>query len=120
VHGRGFRVVAAEIKTLAKETRESSDSIGKLIAETRGRWRRRSRCSTGGEGDRSGTRGRPQQRSGFSRISDSVALVVGRIEEISEAAGGVSRSMDLVSEDRRCRLLRPTERGGERAGRGIG
>ena len=35
---------------------------------------------------------------GFSRISDSVALVVGRIEEINEAAGGVSRSMDLVSE----------------------
>ena len=99
VHGRGFRVVAAEIKTLAKETRESSDSIGKLIAETRQQMaaavemldRVEKETEAGLEAARSNDQG-------FSRISDSVALVVGRIEEINEAAGGVSRSMDLVSE----------------------
>ncbi|HEY7028713.1 MAG TPA: methyl-accepting chemotaxis protein, partial [Gemmatimonadales bacterium] len=98
-HGRGFRVVAAEIKTLAKETRESSDSIGKLIAETREQMaaavemleRVEKETNAGLEAARSNDQG-------FSRISDSVALVVGRIEEINEAASGVSRSMDLVSE----------------------
>ena len=100
VHGRGFRVVAAEIKTLAHETRESSDGIGKLIAETREQMAAAMEMLERVEKEtEAGVEAARSNDQGFSRISETVAQVVGRIEEINRrpaypADGPVSEGIE--------------------------
>jgi methyl-accepting chemotaxis protein len=98
-HGRGFRVVAGEIKKLAEETRQSSDRIGKIVAETRTRVAAAIEMLDRVEREaEEGVRATRSNDEGFRRIASAVEQVVARIEGITSSTEGVSRAMDLVSE----------------------
>ncbi len=118
VHGRGFRVVAAEIKTLAHETRESSDGIGKLIAETREQMATAMEMLERVEKEtEAGRRGRPQQRSGIQPHL-RYGRPGGRPDRRDQRGRRRRITLDGSGErgNRRCRLLRAAERRSQRAG----
>jgi methyl-accepting chemotaxis protein len=95
--GRTFAVVAAEVKKLAQNTRAATEEIGATMD------------SLTSEGDafvleiqNSMVRSR-EAESGFARINETVAEVIGLVDQVDRQADDIARSTSLIH-DSVCRV----------------
>jgi methyl-accepting chemotaxis protein len=82
--GRGFAVVADEVRKLAEESREAAASIGELIAEIQAETQRAvDVVEAGAQRTQEGTRTVESARESFAAIAASVSAVAERVEAIA-------------------------------------
>ncbi len=98
--GRGFAVVADEVRKLAEESHEAAGSIGGLIAEIQSETRQAVAAMEAGRGDiEGGTRTVTAASEAFSEIRTHVARVAGEVERVTVVAGELRESTARVGDE---------------------
>ncbi len=101
--GRGFAVVADEVRTLAEESQDASRSIAALVAEIQTETQRAvGVVETGAERTALGAESVNQARAAFDRIAGSVDDMTGRVAQIRAAVAqivGAAERMGARMED---------------------
>jgi methyl-accepting chemotaxis protein len=98
--GRGFAVVADEVRKLAEESQTAAASIGTLITEIQAETARAvAVVEDGAARTAQGTRTVEDARHGFTAIDASVSDMVARVEAIAEAVGGIAGSAEGMREE---------------------
>lgn len=101
--GRGFAVVADEVRTLAEESQDASRSIAALVAEIQTETQRAvGVVESGAERTARGAESVTQARAAFDRIAGSVDDMTGRVNQISAAVDqivGAAEQMGARMED---------------------
>ncbi len=98
--GRGFAVVADEVRKLAEESHEAAGSIGSLIAEIQTETRQAVAAMEAGRGDiEGGARTVTAASEAFSEIRTHVARVAGEVERVTVVADELGESTARVSDE---------------------
>jgi methyl-accepting chemotaxis protein len=98
--GRGFAVVADEVRQLAEGSRQAAESIAILISQIQAETSRVvDVVEAGAERTAAGTEIVEQTREAFSRIETAVTDVTTRIEEIAGAAAEISEGTARIQID---------------------
>jgi methyl-accepting chemotaxis protein len=98
--GRGFAVVADEVRKLAEESQEAAGSIGGLIAEIQAETGRVVALVDAGAGRiEGGVATVEDARRSFEAIAEAIELVSGRVAEIATSASAVSGSVATVEQE---------------------
>jgi methyl-accepting chemotaxis protein len=98
--GRGFAVVADEVRQLAEGSQQAAQSIGRLIEQIQAETARVVEVvEAGAERTAAGTDTVRQTREAFSRIEAAVGDVTSRIEEIAGAAVQISEGTARIQSD---------------------
>jgi methyl-accepting chemotaxis protein len=98
--GRGFAVVADEVRKLAEESQQAAASIAGLIREIQAETSRVVEVvEAGAARTEEGTRTVEQARDGFSALDASVSDMVARVEGIAQAVGRIARSAEAMREE---------------------
>ena len=98
--GRGFAVVADEVRKLAEESQEAAASIASLITDIQAQTGRA--VAVVEDGSRQTTEGAStveEARVAFEQIASRVEDVNGRVAEIASAIGEVASSAQQITED---------------------
>jgi methyl-accepting chemotaxis protein len=98
--GRGFAVVADEVRKLAEESRQASQSIAQLVAEIRSETDRAvAVVEEGASRTEDGVQTVEAARASFAAIGDAVEVTSARVAEIASAVGGIAGSSTRMTED---------------------
>ena len=98
--GRGFAVVADEVRKLAEESQEAAQSIASLIAEIQAETGKAvDVVEAGGARTAEGAATVEQARDAFERIGGSVEDVTGRAGEIAAAIQQIAASAQRVGQE---------------------
>ena len=98
--GRGFAVVADEVRKLAEESHEAAGSIGGLIAEIQSETRQAVAAMEAGRGDIEGGTGTVAAATeAFSEIRTHVARVTGEVQRVTSVADQLGESTARVSDE---------------------
>ena len=92
-HGKGFAVVADEVRHLAEQSKQSADDIAKLIAEIQTDTKQAVvAMSRGSEDVSAGMKAVSQAGTGFNKINEAVVHISGQIMDITAVAQQMSAS----------------------------
>jgi len=97
-HGRGFAVVADEVRSLAGNSQASADRIGEIINRLRERAGQSSRAIA--EGNNAASRGTAQVREvgqTFVRMSEAICAIEDSAHEVASAAEQQSRTGEEIN-----------------------
>ena len=98
-HGRGFAVVADEVRKLAERSASENKQIGQLVREVQARTRDAvSAVVAGGEKVSSGTEKAVIGGAALREILQSVEQTVQQVSEIAEATGVMARSAKSLTD----------------------
>jgi methyl-accepting chemotaxis protein len=98
--GRGFAVVADEVRQLAEGSQQAAGSIAELIAQIQAETNRVvGVVEAGAERTEAGTATVQQAREAFSRIEAAVSDVSARIADIAGAAEQISAGTERIQSD---------------------
>jgi methyl-accepting chemotaxis protein len=98
--GRGFAVVADEVRKLAEESQEAAGSIGGLIAEIQAETARVVTLVDAGAGRiEGGVETVEEARRSFEAIAEAIEVVSGRVAEIATSATEASTSVAAVERE---------------------
>jgi methyl-accepting chemotaxis protein len=98
-HGRGFAVVADEVRKLAERSASENKQIGKLVREVQARTRDAVRAvSDGAEKVSSGTEKAAIGGAALREILQSVEQTVQQVSEIADATGVMARSAKSLTD----------------------
>jgi methyl-accepting chemotaxis protein len=98
--GRGFAVVADEVRKLAEESQQAAASIASLIREIQAETARAVQVvEDGGRRTEEGAATVEQAREGFVAIDASVTDMVARVEAIATVVGRIARDADAVRQE---------------------
>jgi methyl-accepting chemotaxis protein len=99
-HGRGFAVVADEVRNLAEESRQAAHSIAELVAEIRAETDRAVQVvEDGAARTEDGVGTVEAARASFSAIGAAVEVTSERVAEIASAVGAIALSSARMTED---------------------
>jgi methyl-accepting chemotaxis protein len=99
-HGKGFAVVADEVRNLAEESRQAAQSIAALVKEIRGETDRAVRVvEDGAARTEDGVGTVEAARASFSAIGAAVEVTSDRVAEIASAVGAIAVSSARMTED---------------------
>jgi methyl-accepting chemotaxis protein len=99
-HGRGFAVVADEVRKLAEESRQASAAIGVLVEEVQAQTRRAiDAVATGTQVGEDGVSAVEAARASFERIDAAVDAMVDRVAQRATAIDEVADGSDRVRSD---------------------
>lgn len=97
-HGRGFSVVAEEVRKLADQSRNSTDKISNLIADIQSETNKAVEyASKGTEEAKKGLNIAKQTGEAFIEILNATKMVVGQVEDISSSTEQMSAGTQQVS-----------------------
>lgn len=97
-HGRGFSVVADEVRLLAEQSKTSADQIAKLIHQIQ--FHTSTAVESMADGLKEvevGTRVIHETGENFKRIFDSVQMVTHRINEVSSSAEQMAKTTENIT-----------------------
>lgn len=95
--GRGFAVVASEVKALAEESASSTEQIARLVGEMRGSVQEaRQATETGRQDVDRGADVIGAAGEAFSTIVDAVGAIDGQVKGLAEATGRISTATDSI------------------------
>jgi methyl-accepting chemotaxis protein len=100
--GRGFAVVADEVRKLAEESRQAAHSIAELVTEIRGETERAVRVvEAGATSTEDGVQTVEAARESFAAIGEAVEVTSSRVAEIAAgvsdiAAGSARMTADII------------------------
>ncbi len=98
--GRGFAVVADEVRKLAEESRVASQSIADLVAEIRGETERAvSVVEEGAARTQEGVATVEAARASFGAIGEAVETSSSRVAEIASAVGAIAQRSEQMTTD---------------------
>jgi methyl-accepting chemotaxis protein len=98
--GRGFAVVADEVRKLAEESQEAAGSIGRLIGEIQAETGRVVALVDAGAGRiEGGVATVEDARRSFEAIAEAIEVVNGRVAEIAASATAASGSVAKVEQE---------------------
>jgi methyl-accepting chemotaxis protein len=98
--GRGFAVVADEVRKLAEESRQASQSIAQLVTEIRAETDRAVRVvEDGATRTEDGVQTVEAARASFAAIGDAVEVTSARVADIAAAVGEIAGSSSRMTED---------------------
>jgi methyl-accepting chemotaxis protein len=99
-HGRGFAVVADEVRQLAEESQTAAASIAQLVAEIAA-GTEETVASVAADAQRTDATAAviAQTRDAFAAIADAVEEVTARAEQIAAAAAGVAADTGAVQDE---------------------
>ena len=99
-HGRGFAVVADEVRKLAEESRQAAESIAQLVGEIRSETDRAvAVVEDGAARTEDGVQTVEAARTSFSAIGEAVEVTSTRVAQIAAAIGGIAASSTRMTED---------------------
>ena len=100
-HGRGFAVVADEVRKLAEESQSAAATIAELIGEIQSETARAVDVVEAGaeKTERAARRRRRGRAPAFERIGASVEDMSRRVEGISSAVGGIAGSVTSLQDE---------------------
>jgi methyl-accepting chemotaxis protein len=99
-HGRGFAVVADEVRKLAEESRRASAAVGVLVEEVQAQTRRAiDAVAAGTQVGEDGVTAVEAARASFERIDAAVDAMVERVAQIATAIDEVAEGSDRVRSD---------------------
>lgn len=94
-HGRGFAVVADEVRKLAEQASESSGQISQLVKEIQtGIEQSVSSMAEGRESVREGIKLADKAGESFSEISEAIDVVISQVQEVSAAITQIASRLD--------------------------
>ncbi|MGO0060364.1 methyl-accepting chemotaxis protein [Brevibacillus fluminis] len=97
-HGRGFAVVADEVRKLAEQSKKSSDQIATLIVGVQAATSRAMEQMAHAESDASaGAAVANEAGQAFGRIVSAIQEVTGQIQEVSASAEQMSASSEEIT-----------------------
>lgn len=97
-HGKGFAVVADEVRKLAEQSKSSADQIAGLIGEIQSDTKHAVRAMARGTDEvASGISVVQEAGAGFKRIQHSISQMSSQIQEISAVAQRMSESAEKVN-----------------------
>lgn len=97
-HGKGFAVVADEVRKLAEQSKSSADQIAGLIGEIQSDTKHAVRTMARGTDEvASGIAVVQEAGAGFKRIQHSISQMSSQIQEISVVAQRMSQSAEKVN-----------------------
>ncbi|MCW3020824.1 MAG: methyl-accepting chemotaxis sensory transducer [Conexibacter sp.] len=98
--GRGFAVVADEVRKLAEESRQAARSIADLVTEIRGETDRAVLVvEEGAQRTEDGVTTVETARASFTAIGEAVEVTSARVAEIAAAVGAIATSSARMTED---------------------
>jgi len=98
--GRGFAVVADEVRKLAEESRQASQSIAELVSEIRGETERAvSVVEDGAARTQEGVATVEAARASFGAIGEAVEVSSSRVAEIAAAVGEIAQRSERMTAD---------------------
>jgi methyl-accepting chemotaxis protein len=98
--GRGFAVVADEVRKLAEESQEAASSIAGLVAEIRDETERTvAVVEAGAARGETGASTAAEARDAFARIAASIEVVSERVSQVSSAVDQIAGGAAQVSTD---------------------
>lgn len=98
-HGKGFAVVADEVRKLAEQSKTSADQIAGLIGEIQADTKHAVRTMEKGTDEvASGISVVQEAGAGFKRIQSSISEMASQIQEISAVAQRMSASAEQVNQ----------------------
>ncbi|MGE5703084.1 MAG: methyl-accepting chemotaxis protein, partial [Clostridia bacterium] len=96
--GRGFAVVADEVRKLAEQSKHSSDQISQLIGGVQTGTNRAMEVMIRTEHDvRTGAKAADEAGHAFERIVSSIQSITGQIQEVSASAEEMSASSEEIT-----------------------
>ena len=99
-HGRGFAVVADEVRKLAEESSRATAAVGALVDEVQAQTRRAiDAVAAGNEVGEQGVVAVEAARASFERIDVAVDEMAERVAQIAAAIDGVADGSDRVASD---------------------
>ena len=99
-HGRGFAVVADEVRKLAEESSRATAAVGALVDEIQAQTRRATEAvAAGNEVGEQGVAAVEAARASFERIDAAVDEMAERVAQIAAAIDGVADGSDRVASD---------------------
>jgi methyl-accepting chemotaxis protein len=99
-HGRGFAVVADEVRKLAEESRRASAAVGALVEEVQAQTRRAiDAVAAGTQVGEDGVDAVEAARASFERIDAAVDAMTERVAQIAVAVDAVADGSDRVRSD---------------------
>jgi methyl-accepting chemotaxis protein len=99
-HGRGFAVVADEVRKLAEESRRASAAVGALVEEVQAQTRRAiDAVAAGTQVGEAGVSAVEAARASFERIDAAVDAMVERVGQIAAAIDEVADGSNRVRSD---------------------
>jgi methyl-accepting chemotaxis protein len=98
--GRGFAVVADEVRKLAEESQTAAHSIAELVTEIRAETERAVQVvEDGAARTQDGVATVEAARSSFAAIGEAVEVTSSRVADIAAAIGGIATSSSKMTED---------------------
>jgi methyl-accepting chemotaxis protein len=99
-HGRGFAVVADEVRKLAEESSRATAAVGALVDEVQAQTRRAIEAvAAGNEVGEQGVAAVEAARASFERIDVAVDEMAERVAQVAAAIDGVADGSDRVAND---------------------
>jgi methyl-accepting chemotaxis protein len=99
-HGRGFAVVADEVRKLAEESSRATAAVGALVEQVQAQTRRAIEAvDAGTEVGQQGVTAVEAARASFERIDDAVDEMAERVAQIAAAIDEVADGSDRVRSD---------------------
>lgn len=96
-HGKGFAVVADEVRHLAEQSKQSADDIAKLISEIQTDTKQAVVAMTRGSEDVSaGMNAVSEAGTGFTKINEAIVDISGQIMDITAVAQQMSASSTQI------------------------
>ncbi|HEU4976926.1 MAG TPA: HAMP domain-containing methyl-accepting chemotaxis protein [Baekduia sp.] len=99
-HGKGFAVVADEVRNLAEESQQAARSIANLVAEIRAETRRAVEVvEEGSARTEEGVQTVEAARRSFTAIGEAVEVTSGRVADIAAAVGRIAERSAQMTDD---------------------